>query len=226
MSLTRFRFDTWSRNRIHLDSGVEFSTFVNTFSQFLCYLCVVVGPASEQENLRSDRLPKSAKCVFFWFPRWFPKKKKKKEMLVACWIPLMNMNKSFSGIFGENMRSQTRPKWKQNKTKITSRLTDSFGNSMVHENILLSCNISFNPLLRKSSSRFLKCSERNWPMYSLLRLTLAQECKCIKEVLDNRAWIRILPSSVHDIFYTFKEIEFNSSRYIRIRKWRRIILFI
>ena len=154
------------------------------------------------------------------------KRKKKKEMLVACWIPLMNMNKSFSGIFGENMRSQTRPKWKQNKTKITSRLTDSFGNSMVHENILLSCNISFDPLLRKSSFRFLKCSERNWPMYSLLRLTLAQECKCIKEVLDNRAWIRILPSSVHDIFYTFKEIEFNSSRYIRIRKWTRIILFI
>ena len=147
-------------------------------------------------------------------------------MLVACWIPLMNMNKSFSGIFGENMRSQTRPKWKQNKTKITTRLADSFGNSMVHGNILLSCNISFDPLLRKSSSRFLKCSERNWPMYSLLRLTLAQECKCIKEVLDNRACIRILPSSVQDIFYTFKEIEFNSSRYIRIRKWTRIILFI
>ena len=79
MSLTRFRFDTWSRNRSHLDSGVEFFTFVDTFSQFLCYLCVVVGPASEQENLRSDRLPKSAKCVFFWFPRWFPKKEKKKR---------------------------------------------------------------------------------------------------------------------------------------------------
>ena len=48
--------------------------------------------------------------------------------------------------------------------------------------------------------------ERNWPMYSLLKLTLVQECKRMYEVLDNRAWIRILPSSVHDIFYTFKEI--------------------
>ena len=37
----------------------------------------------------------------------------------------------------------------------------------------------------------LKCSEENWPMYSLPRLTLVQECKPIKEVLDNRAWIRI-----------------------------------
>ena len=43
-------------------------------------------------------------------------------------------------------------------------------------------------------------------MYSLLKLTLVQECKRIYEVLDNRAGIRILPSSVHDIFYTFKEI--------------------
>ena len=95
-------------------------------------------------------------------------------------------------------------KTKQNK--ITTRLVDSFGNSMVQENILLSCNISFNPLLRKSSSRSLKCSERNWPMYSLLRLTLVQEWKRIQGVLDNRAWIRILPSSFHDIFYTFKQI--------------------
>ena len=70
-------FHTWSRNRSHRDSGVEFFTFVDRFSQFLCYLDVVVGPASEQENLCFDRLPKSVKCVFFWFPRWFPKKKKK-----------------------------------------------------------------------------------------------------------------------------------------------------
>ena len=104
------------------------------------------------------------------------------------------------------MRSQIRPKWKQNKTKITTRLAESFGNSMVHENILLSCNISFDPLLRTSLSRSLKWSERNWPMYSLLRLTLVQECKRIYEILDNLARIRILPSSVHDIFYTFKEI--------------------
>ena len=68
-------------------------------------------------------------------------------------------------------------KTKQNK--ITTRLVDSFGNSMMQENILLSCDISFNPLLRKSSCRSLKCSERNWPMYSLLRLTLVQEWKRI-----------------------------------------------
>ena len=72
-------FHTWSRNRNHRDSGVEFFPFVDRFSQFLCYLDVVVGSASEQENLCFDRLLKSAKCVFFWFPRWFPKKKKKKE---------------------------------------------------------------------------------------------------------------------------------------------------
>ena len=43
-------------------------------------------------------------------------------------------------------------------------------------------------------------------MYSLLRLALVQECQPIYEILDNRAQIRILPSSVHDIFYTFQEI--------------------
>ena len=43
-------------------------------------------------------------------------------------------------------------------------------------------------------------------MYSLLRLALVQECQPIYEILDNRAWIRILPSSFHDIFYTFQEI--------------------
>ena len=72
-------FYTWSRNRSHRDSGVEFFTFVDRFYQFLCYLDVVVGPASEQENLCFDRLPKSAKCVFFWFPR--SQKRKKKEMV-------------------------------------------------------------------------------------------------------------------------------------------------
>ena len=41
----------------------------------------MVGPASEQKSLCFDRLPKSAKCVFYWFPRWVPKKKKKKEMV-------------------------------------------------------------------------------------------------------------------------------------------------
>ena len=41
----------------------------------------MVGPTSEQENLypHSDRPPKSATCVFFWFPRSFPKKGEKKK---------------------------------------------------------------------------------------------------------------------------------------------------
>ena len=81
MTLARFRFHTWSRNRSHRGSGVKIFTFVDTFTQFLCYFYVVVGPASEQENLCSDRLPKSTKCVFFWFPRWFSKKEKKRN---AC----------------------------------------------------------------------------------------------------------------------------------------------
>ena len=83
-------FYTWSRNRSHRDSGVEFFTFVDRFSQFLCYLDVVVVPASEQENLCFDRLPKSAKCVFYWFPRWVPKKKKKKEMVRSLLNTLYN----------------------------------------------------------------------------------------------------------------------------------------
>ena len=69
------------RNRSHRGSGVKIFTFVDTFTQFLCYFYVVVGPASEQENLCSDRLPKSAKCVYFWFPRWFPQKRIKRN---AC----------------------------------------------------------------------------------------------------------------------------------------------
>ena len=69
------------RNHSHRGSGVKIFTFVDTFTQFLCYFYVVVGPASEQENLCSDRLPKSAKCVSFWFPRWFPKKRIKRN---AC----------------------------------------------------------------------------------------------------------------------------------------------
>ena len=77
---------------------------------------------------------------------------------------------------------------------------------MVHENILLLCNISFDPLLTKLSSWSLKCSERNWLMYSLLKLTIVYQCTCIYEVLDNRAWIRIFPSSVYNILYTFREI--------------------
>ena len=190
MSLTRFRFRTWSRNRSHRDSGVEFFTFFDTFSQFLCYLYVVVGPVGEQENLCSDQLPKIAKCVFFRCPRWFPKKKRKrkkkrnscslldtsydvvtKQLIFFIWI------KAFPVFLVKTWGHGFVPQWKQNKTKTTTRLADSFGNYMVHENILLSCNICFDPLLRKSSSRSLKCSERNWPMNSLLRLTLVQECK-------------------------------------------------
>ena len=55
----------YRRNRSHRGSGVKIFTFVDMFTQFLCYFYVVVGPVSEQENLCSDRLPKSAKCVFF-----------------------------------------------------------------------------------------------------------------------------------------------------------------
>ena len=77
---------------------------------------------------------------------------------------------------------------------------------MVHKNILLACDISFDPLLTKTSSQSLKCSEGNWSMYSLLKLTLVHPYTRIYEVSDNRARMRILPSSVHDIFCTFKEI--------------------
>ena len=156
-------FYTWSRNRSHRDSGVEFFTFVYRFSQFLCYLDVVVGPASEQENLCSYRLPKSAKCVFFWFPRWFTKKnKKKKEMLRSLLNTSYNViTKQFIFVIWIKAfpvflvkRWSHRLVANENKTKITTRLADLFSNSMGHENILLSCNMSFDPLLTKPSSRF------------------------------------------------------------------------
>ena len=73
------------------------------------------------------------------------------------------------------------------------KLADLFGNSIVHKDILLICDIFFDPLLTETSSQSLKCSEGNWSMY-------------MWEVSDNHAWIRILPSSVHDIFCTFNEI--------------------
>ena len=97
-----------------------------------------------------------------------------KQFIFVIWIKafLVFLVKTWSHRFVPNEN-------KTKQAKITTRLADSFGNSMVHDNILLSCNISFNPLLRKSSSRSLKCSERNWPMYSLLRLTLVQEWKRI-----------------------------------------------
>ena len=186
----RFRFHTWSRNRSHRGSGVKIFTFVDTFTQFLCFFYVVVGPASEQENLCSDQLQKSAKCVFFWFPLWFPKKKPRRknpcsllnssynvvteQFIFAIWI------KAFPVFLVERWGHRFVPNENDTKQiKITTRLAGSFGNSMVHENILLSCHISLKPLLRKSSSRSTKCSERNWATYSLLRLTLVQECKRI-----------------------------------------------
>ena len=166
MSLTRFRFHTWSRNCRHRDSGVEFFTFVDTFSWFFCYLYVVVGPASEQENLCSDRQPKRAKFVFFWFPRWFPKKEKKnafsllntsynvvtKQFIFVIWIKafLVFLVKTWSHRFVPNEN-------KTKQAKITTRLADSFGNSMVHDNILcmtIFCHVIYPSILCWGSLRF------------------------------------------------------------------------
>ena len=65
-------------------------------------------------------------------------------------------------------------KTKETKKKITTNLADLCGNSMVHENVVLACDISFDPLLTKTSSQSLKCIDGNWSMYSLLKLTLVQ----------------------------------------------------
>ena len=132
MSLTRFRFHTWSRNRSHRDSCVEFFTFVDTFSQFLRYFYVVVGPASEQENLCSDRLPNSAKCVFFWFPRT-------KKNRNACSLLNTSYNVVTKQFFlscewklvwyfwwKHEVTDSSQMKTKLSKTKITTRLVYSF----------------------------------------------------------------------------------------------------
>ena len=58
MSLTGFSFHTWSRNLSHRGSGIKIFTFVDTSSQFLCYLYVKVGPVSEQES-----------CALIGYPR-------------------------------------------------------------------------------------------------------------------------------------------------------------
>ena len=69
------------RNRSHRGSGVKIFTFVDTFTLFLCYFYVVVRPASEQENLCSDRLPKECKMCFLLIPSLIPQKRIKRN---AC----------------------------------------------------------------------------------------------------------------------------------------------
>ena len=46
-------------------------------------------------------------------------------------------------------KSHIRPKLRQTTIKSTTKLADSFGNSKVHENILLPCNTSFDPSILK-----------------------------------------------------------------------------
>ena len=78
-----------------------------------------------------------------------------KQFIFAIWI------KAFPVFLVERWGHRFVPNENDTKQiKITTRLAGSFGNSMVHENILLSCHISLKPLLRKSSSRSTKCSER------------------------------------------------------------------
>ena len=81
MSLTRFR--SWSRNCGHSVSGVEIFTFVDTFSQFLCYLYVKVGPASEHETCALIGYPR-VQNLFSLDSYFDSPQKKNKEMLVAC----------------------------------------------------------------------------------------------------------------------------------------------
>ena len=173
MSLTRFRFHTWSRNCSHRDSGVEFSLLLTRSSDFSAiYMlwwdtraskktCALIGYQRVKNLFSFDSLVDSQKR----------KKKKKrnacnllntsynvvtKQFIFVIWIKafLVFLVKTWSHRFVPNEN-------KTKQTKITTRLADSFGNSMVHDNILLSCNISFDPLLRESSFRSLKCSERN-----------------------------------------------------------------
>ena len=65
-------------------------------------LLFIGGTGERAGKLCSDRLPKSAKCVFFQFPLWFPTEGKK-EMLVfllfkrywlKIWIKYIFLNKS------------------------------------------------------------------------------------------------------------------------------------
>ena len=89
MWLARFRFHTWSINRMHRGSGVEIFIFVDTLTQF-GYLYVKVGPASEPETCALIGYPR-VKNVFS-FDSYFdsPQNNNKKEMLVACTISYLN----------------------------------------------------------------------------------------------------------------------------------------
>ena len=89
MWLARFRFHTWSINRMHRGSGVEIFIFVDTLTQF-GYLYVKVGPASEPETCALIGYPR-VKNVFSFDSHFdSPQKNKKKEMLVACIISYLN----------------------------------------------------------------------------------------------------------------------------------------
>ena len=114
MWLVRFRFHTWSINRIHRGSGVEFSFLLTHLPNV--YLYVMVGPESEPET-----------CVLIGYPRVkngfsfdshpdFPQKNKKRN---ACslynFVPkrffLSHELKLFQQ-FWLKQRSQIRSKWK------------------------------------------------------------------------------------------------------------------
>ena len=89
MWLARFRFHTWSINRMHRGSGVEIFIFVDTLTQF-GYLYVKVGPASEPETCALIGYPR-VKNVFSFDSHFdSPQNNKKKEMLVACIISYLN----------------------------------------------------------------------------------------------------------------------------------------
>ena len=154
--------------------GLKFSFLLTHLPNV--YLYVKVGPASEPETCVLIGYPRVQNAFSFDSHPDFPQKNKKRNAcslynFVSKRFFLSHELKLFQQ-FWLKQRSQIRSKWKQNKAKITTRLTDSFGNSMVRENILLSSNVSFDPLLTKPSFRSLKCSEGNWPMYSILKLTI------------------------------------------------------
>ena len=89
MWLARFRFHTWSINRMHRGSGVEIFIFVDTLTQF-GYLYVKVGPASEPETCALIGYPR-VKNVFSFDSHFdSPQNNEKKGMLVACIISYLN----------------------------------------------------------------------------------------------------------------------------------------
>ena len=133
---------------------------MDRFSQFLWYLYVKMGPVSEQEICALNGYPRVQNVFSFDSQFDSPQKVKRKpcsllnasyNVIAKQYIFVLWM-KAFPH-FWLKQRSQIRPKWKQNKTKITTKLADLFGSSMVHEYILLSCDTSFDPLLTKPSSR-------------------------------------------------------------------------